>query len=278
MAVVATQAIYTGNRSLNPPTWEPFGWEDPVHGPQVKGEVAVICPQGTSGDLSTGLWRTGHNIAGCEADGSCVIDYSAPLGDETMVILEGTADVTETATGRTHRIEAGTILSHPRGVDLHWEIHSPFLKKFWIMWLSPNPATPQGHLYVAHVNDNPSQWTAYKWHEPAHGPQVSGELHTIRGSGSTGTYMCGLWRTGIGMPGCAPDGSISVPYTTPLGDETLVLLEGQADVTNEVTGEVHHLKAGDMATLPSGLPMRWTSRAPFVRKFWVITQAAAPAT
>jgi uncharacterized cupin superfamily protein len=276
MATVKTRAIHVGNRNLNPPEWTPFEWNDPLHGAQVKGEVAVICPEGTSGNLSSGLWRTGYEIPGCEADGSCRINYSAPLGDETMVILEGSARVTETASGRKHEIGAGTILSHPKGVDLYWEISRPFLKKLWIMWDSPNPATPQGHLYVANINDNPSTWTPYQWVEPEHGPQVCGELHTIRGTGSTGTYMCGLWRTGAGMPGCARDGTAAVPYSAPLGDETMLLLEGQAVVVNEETGEQHHLKAGDVITLPSGLPVRWTSKSPFVKKFWVITKETVP--
>ena len=274
MSTVKTRDIHVGSRNLNPPNWEPFEWDDPLHGPQVKGEVVVICPEGTSGNLSAGLWRTGYEIPGCEADGSCRIKYSAPLGDETMVILEGSAQVTETATGRKHQIEAGTILSHPKGVDLYWEISRPFLKKFWIMWDSPNQATPKDHLYVANISDNPSTWLPYEWVEPEHGPQVCGEAHTIRGSGSTGTYMCGLWRTGVGISGCAPDGTVTVPYSTPLGDETMLLLEGQADVVNEETGEEHNLKAGDVVTLPSGLPVRWTSKSPFVKKFWVITKDA----
>jgi uncharacterized cupin superfamily protein len=56
----------------------------------------------------------------------------------------------------------------------------------------------------------------------------------------------------------------------------MLLLEGQAVVVNEETGEQHHLKAGDVITLPSGLPVRWTSKSPFVKKFWVITKETVP--
>lgn len=85
--------------------------------PQVKGEVVVIRPEGTSGNLSAGLWRTGYEIAGCERDGSCQVKYSAPLGDETMVILEGTVRITETASGRQYQVGAGSILSHPKHIE-----------------------------------------------------------------------------------------------------------------------------------------------------------------
>ena len=277
MATTKSREIYVGTRNLNPPNWTPFEWEDPLHGPQVKGEVVVIRPQGTSGSLTAGLWRTGYEIPGCEADGSCRIKYSAPLGDETMVILEGSVQITETATGRKHQIEAGSILSHPKGVDLYWEISRPFLKKFWILWDSPNAATTEDHLYVANVSDNPSHWKPFEWVEPDYGAQTCGEAHIIRGTGSTGTYMCGLWRTGVGIPGCAPDGTAAFRYSAPLGDETILLLEGQAEVVNEETGEKHDLKAGDVIALPSGLPVRWTSKSPFLKKFWVITKETVPA-
>jgi uncharacterized cupin superfamily protein len=277
MTAASARCLHVGNRNMNPSQWTPFEWQDPLHGPQVKGEVVVIRPEGTSGSLAAGLWRTGYEIPGCEADGSCNIDYSAPLGDETMVILEGSALVTETATGKTHEIAAGTILSHPKHVDLHWEIRRPFLKKFWIMWDSPNPATAEDHLVVANISDNPSAWKPFEWEDPGHGRQTCGETHTIRRTGSTGTYMCGMWRSGVGIAGCAQDGTATFNYSAPLGDETALLLEGQAQVVNDETGEVHHLQAGDVIGLPCGVPVTWTTTTPFMKKFWVITREMAPA-
>ena len=276
MATVKSRSIHSGNRNLNPAHWTDFEWNDPRHGPQAKGEVVVICPEGTSGSLAAGLWRTGYEIAGCEVDGSCSIDYSAPLGDETMVILEGSAQITETATGKKHQIGAGTILSHPKNVDLHWEIDRPFLKKFWVMWDSPQRATPDHRLHVSNISADPPNWKPYKWNEPVYGPQVCGELFVIRDKGSTGTYMCGLWRTGVGIAGCAPDGSATVRYSAPLGDETILLLEGRAHVVNEDSGQEFNLQAGDVICLPSGLPMRWTSKSRFVKKFFVITREDVP--
>lgn len=274
----ATKTFFHGNRNQNPAgEWTPFEWEDPKHGQQAKGEVVVIRPEGTSGSLMSGLWRTGHQIAGCEADGSCDVVYSAPLGDETMVILEGSATITETATGRRHEIAAGTILAHPKHVDLHWEIREPFLKKFWVMWDSPNPATKLDHLIVANINDDPGTWTPFEWDEPEYGHQVAGELFTIRDTGSTGTLMCGLWRTGVGIAGCNPDGTATIRYTAPLGDETILLLEGQVHVTNEATGEEFDFAAGDVICFASGTPITWTSKTPYVKKFWVITNENVPA-
>ena len=276
MTTAKSRAIYVGNRNQNPDTWQPFQWDDPKHGPQAKGEVHVIRPEGTSGSLTAGLWRTGHDIPGCERDGSCVVKYSAPLGDETMVILEGSVEITETATGIKHQVEAGSIVGHPKGVDLQWNIRAPFLKKFWVMWDSPQVATRGNRLHVANISDNPHSWQPFKWVEPQHGPQMCGELFTVRDTGSTGTLMLGLWRTGIGIAGCQSDGSATIRYTAPLGDETILLLEGQAHVVNEETGQAYDLKAGDVIGLPSGLPITWTSKPPFLKKFFVITNAAVP--
>ena len=82
---------------------------------------------------------------------------------------------------------------------------------------------------------------------------------------------------GCGHRRLEADGSSTVPYTAPLGDETMLLLEGCAHLVNEETGEEYDFSAGDMMLLPSGLPVRWTSEAPFVKKFWVITNEALPA-
>ena len=275
-ATTKAKTIYVGHRNMNPDNWESFAWDDPKHGPNVKGEVAVIRPEGTSGSLMAGLWRTGHEIAGCEKDGSCVVKYSAPLGDETMLLLEGTVTITETASGRKHEVGAGTILGHPKGVDLLWEIKAPFLKKFWVMWDSPHVATPDNELHVSNISENEG-WRPFEWVEPEHGSQVCGELMTVRDTGSTGTLMLGMWRTGVGLPGCNKDGSATVRYTAPLGDETIFILEGQAHVVNEETGDQYDLKAGDVICLPSGLPVTWTSKAPYLKKFFVITNEALPA-
>lgn len=96
-------------------TWIPFDWEDPLHGPQSKGEVVTIRTGGaTGGTLASGLWRTGPGIAGCNDDGTCDIVYSAPLGDETMVLLEGSAEVLATNSGKKYHFKAGDILAHPK--------------------------------------------------------------------------------------------------------------------------------------------------------------------
>jgi uncharacterized cupin superfamily protein len=272
--------VYVGNRSLNPDEgWVPFAWTEPVHGPQEKGEVLVIRPGGTAGgDHKAGLWRTGKGIAGCEDDGSCFVRYSAPDADETVVILEGSVEVTVTTSGRKYRLEAGSIMSHPKGLDLTWDIRGPYLKKFWVLWDSPHPGTPGADVHVSHVSAEPADWTPFTWHEPAAQDDLTcGELFFIRDTGATGTLLTGLWRTGRGIPGCGVDGSSTVPYTAPLGDETMLLIEGNVHMVNEETGEEYDFRAGDVICLPSGLPIRWTSKAPYVKKFFLITNADAPA-
>ncbi|OQU93937.1 hypothetical protein CLAIMM_00371 [Cladophialophora immunda] len=155
-------------------------------------------------------------------------------------------------------------------------IKTPFLKKFWVIWDSPTPATKGDDLYIGNISDNPKEWTPYSWTEPVEGPQTAGELTVIRGTGGTGTMMCGLWRTGVGIVGCKPDGSCVFPYTLPLGDETILVLEGHITIVEEKSGKVHKFKAGDIFALPSGLKVTWTSETPFVKKYWVITNANHP--
>ena len=130
MGTTGGKSISVGNRNLNPPQWVDFDWEDPKHGHQAKGEVTVIRAEGTSGELAAGLWRTGHEIVGCEADGSCTIRYSAPLGDETLVLLEGQAHLLNEETGEEYVLQAGDIVGLPEGLPVKWTSKGPFLKKF----------------------------------------------------------------------------------------------------------------------------------------------------
>jgi uncharacterized cupin superfamily protein len=256
--------------------WSPFSWDEPIHGPQTKGEVCIIRTEGASGSLQAGFWRTGPTSPGCEPDGSCHVIYSAPLGDETVVLLEGSATITVTKTGKKYHIEPGSIMSHPKGLDLTWEIEGPYLRKFWVIWDSPWAATPHDDLYVGNISDNPTRWETYRWTEPIEGEQECGELYVVRPEGATGTLMAGVWRSGVGSPGCAEDGSATVPYTGVLGDETILLLEGEVHVRNDETGEEYDFRAGDVIGLSAGLHQTWTSKGPFVKKFWIITNENLP--
>lgn len=255
-------------------TWTPFDWEDPLHGPQSKGEVVTIRTGGTTGGtLASGLWRTGVGIAGCNQDGTCDILYSAPLGDETMVLLEGSAEVTETASGKKHQFKAGDILCHPKHVDLKWHVNGPFLKKFWTIWdVASLEGTKSESLFVGNLNDNPTDWAPLTWDEPGRGQQTAGEFTLVRSTGSTGALQVGLWRGGRGMPGAdAADGSTTFEYSAPLGDETILVVEGGVRIVEQESGKTHHFKGGDIFALPSGLKVTWASEGPFAKVFFVIT-------
>ena len=270
--MAVSHQVEFGSRSTTG-KWTPFDWDDPVYGAQSKGEVVTIRTGGTSGTLASGLWRTGPGIAGCNTYGSCDVVYSAPLGDETMLILEGSAEVTITSTGKRYHFEAGSILSHPKHLDVSWHVNGPFLKKFWTIWdASPQPGVKGDDLYVGNINDNPKSWTPFQWNEPGQGPQLAGEYTLVRSTGSTGTLKVGLWRTGLGMPGCQPDGSAILDYSAPLGDETIMLLEGLVTVVEAETGKTHKFQAGDIIALPSGLKVTWISEAPFTKTFFVLTK------
>lgn len=272
--------LAVSSRNANPAPWAPFQWNDPVFGPQTKGEVAPIPFKQIMGSLQLGLWRTGKGAPGCDADGACRVEYSAPLGDETVIVLEGTATVTIQSTGKQYQLEAGSILSHPKNVALTWDIASPFFKEFWVLWDCPNKAVEEHDVYVGHITDDPETisgdvktWQPFTWAEPAHGTLTRGELFMLRSTGSTGSLKCGLWRGGVGIGGGEEDGSSIIPYTSPLGDEIELVLEGQYHIIDNDTGEELHLKGGDILAIPSGANLLWCSKAPFAKKFWLITNS-----
>ncbi len=58
--------------------------------------------------------------------------------------------------------------------------------------------------------------------------------------------------------------------------QVVLILEGRARVVNEESGEAFDVQAGDVVCFPSGVPVTWTSKSRYLKKFWVITQEAAP--
>lgn len=100
----------------------------------------------------------------------------------------------------------------------------------------------------------------------------------FRTGGSTGTFLSGIWRSGKGIAGTNVDakGTLVTPYTATLGDETLLLLEGEVEVVETASGGKHNFRAGDIIGLSSGQHITWTSKGPYTKKFWVITKDKLP--
>lgn len=260
--------------------WTPFEWLEPRFGAQVHGEFVVTRSQGVSGSLSSGFWRTGPTAPGAASDGSHSLVYSSPLGDETACVIDGNAVLTVISTGERYEVGPGSIISSPRGLEVQWDIESPSFKKWWCIWSGSDPtANPRQDLLVTHVSDNPDDWQEYHFEEPAEGAQVAGELYFIRTGGSSGTMMSGVWRSGKGIAGSNVDekGTLVTPYTGVLGDETILLLEGEVDVIETETGTTHSFKAGDTIGLTSGMHITWKSKGPFSKKLWIITRDELPA-
>lgn len=275
-----THVVHGGIQDTPKDQWVPFEWEEPRLGPCVHGEIAVIRPFGTSGTLMAGFWRTGPTSPGASADGSHTAIYSAPLGDETACVLEGCATLTVASTGEKFRVAPGSIISSPKNLEVLWEFDGPYFKKYWCIFDGTEAtANPPRDLKISNVSDNPREWQAYHFDEPKEGPLVAGELFFIRDSGATGTHMSGIWRSGKDIAGSDVDaaGQMVTPYTGVLGDETILLLEGEVDVVETLTGVQHSFKAGDVIGLSSGMHVTWTSKGPFSKKLWVITRDELPA-
>ncbi len=277
-----TQSLVDTDRKLwvsrNPNEWVPFEWAEPKYGPQAFGEIALARASGSSGSHMAGFWRCGPNSPGARPDGSGTVHYSAPLGDECLVVQEGEATVTVVETGEQHLLTPGTIMIHPKGLELRWDVKAPYFKKYWVIWDSPKEATPSKELIFGNTNDNPAEWEPYSWVEPVEGEVIDGEVYFITKTGSTGTMMAGMWRAGVGIAGCNPDGSKTIPYTSVYGDETELLLEGATHVRNDETGEEWDCHAGDVIGFHKGLHVTWTQAPPFIKKFWVITDEELPAS
>lgn len=88
---------------------------EPKLGKQVHGEVTIARTFGSTGDLSSGFWRIGPTSPGAQVDGSHRLTYSAPLGDETACVVDGTAVLTVTSTAKTYKVGPGSIISSQRG-------------------------------------------------------------------------------------------------------------------------------------------------------------------
>ncbi|KAJ9613822.1 hypothetical protein H2204_014604 [Knufia peltigerae] len=232
---------------------------EPKLGKQVHGEVTIARTFGSTGDLSSGFWRIGPTSPGAQADGSHKLTYSAPLGDETACVVDGTAVLTVTSTAKTYKL--------PKGLEVRWEIDAPFFKKYRVTW-NGTDATPEPpvDLQINHVaQGRPSgSWGALQ--------------DFIRMGGSTGTHLSGGWRSGKGIAATNLDdkGSLTTPYTGTLGDEMILLLEGEVDVTETETGNKHSFRAGDAIGLTSGMHITWISKGPYTKKLWVITRDKIP--
>jgi uncharacterized cupin superfamily protein len=281
-----------GNRYANPEGWLPSEWVEPDFGRQVKGEVNVIRPDSVSGDHRAGLWRTGVGVAGCEADGSCRFEFTAPDGDETIVVLEGTATVTVSATGDQYFLVAGSTLSHPKGLEVTWETAAPGFTSFWVHWNSALSTAKDDRLYVGHVDDDEDSWEPYQWE--ADGSHWNcGENYVLRSSGSSGSFRCGIWRSGPDLGGgasvdleppavgavCVGDRCAGhrISSSRGIGDESMLLLEGKAHIVNEDSGEEFDVAAGDIIAQYIGPRITWTSKTAHVKKFWIMTNAELPA-
>ena len=279
VTTAGTGRVFIG--SVNPAknVWEPFEWDEPALGrTDAQGEIAIFRPGGTSGNLMSGLWRYHAGAPGAKADGSGTIVWSSPESDGCIVVLEGSAVITVKETGKQYEEGPGSIIYEPKGLEQSWEIRGPYFKKFWVTWDGSDATGAKGDdLIVANVSDNPDEWTQNDFTEPLEGDLTKGEYVVFRSEGTTGTLMSGLWRTGKGIPGCEPDGTLTTPYTATRGDETILMLEGEAHLRNDETGEEWDYRAGDLIALPSGVHVTWTSKGPFHKKFWVITKDSLPA-
>lgn len=273
--------LYVGSRNANPEEWYPFEyprWSDkPGEDMIAFGELCYFRPADT-GTLMCGLWRTGPNMPGILGTGRAHFPYSNPYGDETCLILEGETTLTVQKTQKRYTLRAGDIFSHPRDLDVWWEPSAPFFKKFWTISDGPNRNPQQDDLFIGNINPSSGKWNTYEWDDPSYGTQSVGQQTVIRDVGMSGSLTVSLWRAGRGLPGCDDSGSAQFKSSTSLGDESIMVLEGEVEITNQGTGTKHHFKAGDIFSIVKGTDLVWQTSGPFFKKYSVVTDEARPAS
>ena len=104
----------------------------------------------------------------------------------------------------------------------------------------------------------------FDYEEPGKPTQRFGEASIVRMEGSGGKVLAvGLWRV--------PEPSTSPIYTSQLGDETFVVLEGKVTIELVESGERLDYGVGDVVSWSKGTATRWTIHEPF-KKFFVVAQ------
>ncbi len=116
--------------------------------------------------------------------------------------------------------------------------------------------------------DTEEGWAPFDYVEPEIGQQTYGEFMLFRTGGTVvGSLLVGLWRV--------PEPSTSPMYTSQLGDETFVVLEGEMTVEILDTGEKLDFGPGDIGSWSRGTRTVWTIHSPF-KKFFVVAHEQPP--
>ena len=96
----------------------------------------------------------------------------------------------------------------------------------------------------------------FQYEEPGQGMTTFGEIAPIRMEGSDGTPLAvGIWRL--------QESTTSPVYTSALGDETFLVLEGEVEIRDLDTGTSHHFGPGDVCSWSKGMRTEWVFKAPF---------------
>lgn len=187
--------VHSGSQCPPQHEWEPCVWSEPT-GQVAFGEITFARQFGTTGRIFSGFWRVSESFPGVNFDEhsrKATMIYSSPMGDETAVVIDGTAELTVKSTGQKYSIGPGSIVSTPKGLEVEWEIDAPYFKTFWVIWNGSQPVqSAPRDLKINHVNDNPEKWTPYSRSNGKGGELVSGELYIIRDTGSTGFMISGI--------------------------------------------------------------------------------------
>ncbi len=111
-------------------------------------------------------------------------------------------------------------------------------------------------------NTDQAGFDAFAYEEPGQGSVTFGEMSGIRMEGSDGTPLAvGIWRLN--------ESTTSPVYTSDLGDETFLVLEGAVEIEAVDTGERERFEKGDICSWSKGTSTVWHFEAPF-RKLVIV--------
>lgn len=145
--------------------------------------------------------------------------------------------------------------------------------------MATSAAPSAASIYGAPAHANPESWIPLDYAHPrgttSEGQHLAGECCFFRTEGSgEHTLLVGLWRAYAGAPGCdAETGGVYLPWNATWGDEQVYIVEGTETITNLKTGEVHHLKPGDIFSMTKGVDLDIHVDGPYFKKYFCIAHS-----
>ncbi|KAF5964772.1 hypothetical protein FBULB1_12615 [Fusarium bulbicola] len=119
----------------DPGCWLDYNYNTLEPGARSLEEFFYISRNGSSGTFITGIrrFKEGTFDLSNGPQNNLMLRYSVEAGDETMLLLEGSVKVVDTASGALHHFSKGDIIGLSRGAQVAWMTARQPCKVLWII-------------------------------------------------------------------------------------------------------------------------------------------------